>query len=1821
MSAADRAGPRGISRSLNPPQPVGNNPVNDALNASQSTKGTPLQPHQETARGAAPLTSIELNTPRPSLRQRALERATAFIDRNNPFVARAKIAPSEPQSFELTGGRRYRDALDEEILGSIEETFGMSEQTRPRQLSETAQTIEDSLALDRANAERMERIRTARETPLQPQDRAALGPAPAPPSAPPAQVETSLKPKYPKPAPFKEKATISTDTQRLASARKALQDINEDLNNKKGFKDGFDNRKTKTPQEIESLKKTKANVEKMITELEAKVAKRTPQPRTTPSMEERFEFEFERMTEPIYENGRLMPEEASHRISQKADAAAQSEATRLWKEKLKNEFLATGQMPEENVRIEHARNAINEAEDALTKGTPLQPQEAKGTPRQPQEPTGEEMIDLRKGTPLQPQEAKGTPRQPQEAKGTPRQPRPIEEMGEEIGSLRTQNSIAELNDIHDFMMNSAKQEGFVVPEAPESIKAQGELAVKKYQYEQALEFAEKEGLTVSDVVIERGQRKLTGKAVSKKKQLQQFQEVYERARIQEGGRPSARAAAAPVEARAARPAAPEARAARPAAPAAPAAAEMAARPPGAAPTLTAPEPAGSRVRAQVESINTSQRPAPRPETARGAAPLTEPAGPSPPPSAPGTETATPREGAITERTPRERAAFAEEVSAGLSKKPSRQKAKINFGKPDKTTRNPLDRFVSAEFRNTPNLELHPGARNLRGALVELGSRVPRLVPTRQALISAGGNLAAEGGGLVGGFFAGSYAGQKMNEYFATHPPKNRGEEFGQALATSMVALGVGNLVSKVITYVIKQGVRVAAGAAVSGSISSAGVGGGTAILEAALFATVATTTQYFTTKALEDAGYNHEFSRSQGSLAATVALMDLELASFLLKGGPLNLAADVSFVVSEIFIIGFGIWSYFEEKKEGAAEDAEEESIRAEREQEIKERNESIARINKTNSSRAAFMIALETHDYDFDELYATLSEQQKIELGISTPEGKTSFQRQVESAFDPFNMFEEPSTGLVTQPTLSPIELQRREVFNSYINYYLAELQGENPPAFNFNDPKVIELNEYSGGTWQSAAEVSATTSHMQSSRINPLIENAQNEIIDAFHKEHKTIEEMPPEVVRYAMLDSNFRDSYETYIVADAQAQILVEFNNTQYTYDDMDPKLVEIAMRDPTFKTAADAYYQILANQARDFNLTISEVAHLNSLMENEQTIEVGKLNDARSKIIAKNMADNQATIDAYNASIVREINMYGDNFESIIRNINDQALVTGHTFLYATNRADLYRQLHMEMPELELVDPGDEVDQPDATWHPGKGRKVGDTALYGYEYGLTDEQREELNERARREGFINDKNKMEHEAAIMYERDHLLYEETDQERADSLGMSLTDYYDKFGIPVDPYKMEIENYRSGDKPPQNGRVRMPDDSIHTYRNGILVNVERVVDTIKPAEVVPFDSTLEKQPDGRVSMPDGSIRDYKDGKVIFVNYPPNTNPATALTPDQINAQAETSITPVSNVLYNGERAMPDGTTRSYKDGKVVMINYPVEFPRNKMITDLKILNKNEGVYYDPNPSTTETGSTQPQTNVKVLFTGDRKMPNKSIRTYKDGQIIGVRYPEGFLLDRMDDEDLTPEGIANLNKREGLYYDTNPQAQVTPTTPTPTGELKNGDVTMPDGSRRTYKNGLVVFIVYPAGSRLGGQKTLTQINTEEGTRDALYTGPEVVPVTPSTPSTELQQGFVKMPDGSKRMYIDGKVVSVAYAEGVTGPTINEINAAEGTKEAAPRIENPMNAVDDFFKGKTPKEPVAPVTPAQKPAPAPTPTPGPSDYRPRQQEPMPAPTN
>ena len=930
----------------------------------------------------------------------------------------------------------------------------------------------------------------------------------------------------------------------------------------------------------------------------------------------------------------------------------------------------------------------------------------------------------------------------------------------------------------------------------------------------------------------------------------------------------------------------------------------------------------------------------------------------------------------------------------------------------------------------------------------------------------------------------------MSNYFATHPPTNRTDEYGQALATSMVALGVGNVVSKAVTYAIRQGARVAMGAQVSGSISSAGAAGATAIAEAALFATVATTTQFYVTKALEDSGNSHAFSRVIGSIAATESLMYLEVAMWAAKGGIFNPAADLALIASEVFIIGFGIWSAFEEFAEGKRQDENEAALREEERLERiraeQERRDTVATINRTNTAKAAFLRRLPMYDYDFDALYERLTEKEKQELGITSPETKLSFQRDVERAFDPFGAFQKSDNGLVVDPPVqTQAEKDRSEVMNNYINWYIEELRGVRHKPFDFNDPKVRELEEYSGGTWKSAAQVSASTNYLQSERVHPLIEKAQNEIIDAFHSERKTIEQMDPDTVRYATLDPTFRANYEAYIITDAAAQILIEFNNTQSTYNEVDPALLAIADRDPSFRAAADAYYQTLANQAREYQMSISQVAHLNSMMETDQAIEIGKLSETRDKIIAKNQAENQAIVDAYNANILREINIYGDNFEAIIRNINEQSLLSGHTFLYASNRADLYRQLHLEVPAIEFVDPVDEVDETgkpiDATFHQAKGRKPGDIAIYHYRYSLTDEQNQELEDMIANNQIS--RFDAEKQAILIYNRDKAKFIQTDEEKAADLGLSLAAYYKKFGI-VDPTVISSEpSY---------------DDLQKLY----------------PAQ-------------------------YRDLKRKYANDPDADSKI-----EETLARAHARRMEQSGGIYTPLEQAPDlelGTLQQM---------YPDYYERL-----VKTFTQRDGSI-SPEATKFIEISLRLHHEQEVEAGRDPPVPVEAREpTYEELQVM---YPEQF--DIYNDANIT---TGQEDKTEGMLrrlHARRTEAGTAPPLP-PTEmpaidpNLKNGIVNMPDGSTRTYRNGLVVNVLYGDADKMKitDIKNAQEINAEEGVQDVSYTPKREAP-------TILKQGYVRMPDGSKRFYVDGKVVSVDYPEGVSGKTIHEINDSEGVK-------------------------------------------------------------
>jgi hypothetical protein len=166
---------------------------------------------------------------------------------------------------------------------------------------------------------------------------------------------------------------------------------------------------------------------------------------------------------------------------------------------------------------------------------------------------------------------------------------------------------------------------------------------------------------------------------------------------------------------------------------------------------------------------------------------------------------------------------------------------------------------------------------------------------------------------------------------------------------------------------------------------------------------------------------------------------------------------------------------------------------------------------------------------------------------------------------------------------------------------------------------------------------------------------------------------------------------------------------------------------------------------------------------------------------------------------------------------------------------------------------------------------------------------------------------------------------------------------------------------------------------------------------------------------------------------------------------------------------------------------------------------------------------------------------------------TYEELQLM---YPEQF--DIYNDANIT---IGQEDKTEAMLrrlHSRRTEAGTAPPIPTPDividPNLKNGIVNMPDGSTRTYRNGLVVNVLYGNvdNMKLTDIKNAQEINAAEGVQKSGYAP------TKTEPTTTLRQGPLTMPDGSKRFYVDGKVVSVDYPPGVNGPTVNQINNAEG---------------------------------------------------------------
>jgi hypothetical protein len=401
----------------------------------------------------------------------------------------------------------------------------------------------------------------------------------------------------------------------------------------------------------------------------------------------------------------------------------------------------------------------------------------------------------------------------------------------------------------------------------------------------------------------------------------------------------------------------------------------------------------------------------------------------------------------------------------------------------------------------------------------------------------------------------------------------------------------------------------------------------------------------------------------------------------------------------------------------------------------------------------------------------------------------------------------------------------------------------------------------------------------------------------------------------------------------------------------------------------------------------------------------------------------------------------------------------------------------------VPAIEFVDPVDEVDgeRPDATWHQGKGRKAGDTAIYGYRYNLTDEQNQEIEDMIANNQIS--RFDAEKQAIIIYNRDRARFVQTDEEKAADLGLSLDAYYKKFGI-TDPTVISSEP---------------------TYKD---------LQTLYPAQYRDLQRKYAGDPDA-------------DSKI-----------------EATLSRAHKRRMEESGGIYTPLEQAPDLPVETLQQ------MYPDYYE-----SMAKNLRKRDGTLSPESTKFLEISLRMHHDDAVKAGTAPPVPAETREPTYEELQVM---YPDQFQI--YDDANIT---TGQEDKTEGMLrrlHARRTEAGTAPPLPVQDividPNLKNGIVNMPDGSTRTYRNGLVVNVMYGEGvekMKLTDIKNSQEINAAEGVQNSSYTPTQPAPTT-------LKQGFVRMPDGSKRFYVDGKVVSVDYPEGVTGKTIHEINDSEGVK-------------------------------------------------------------
>ena len=1011
--------------------------------------------------------------------------------------------------------------------------------------------------------------------------------------------------------------------------------------------------------------------------------------------------------------------------------------------------------------------------------------------------------------------------------------RPVAPETIEIGSLDARNHITTFDEYYEGIVgDNLFEHGFKMPDIPESIRAQGELAVKKYIAQKAIEFMHEPGKPgLRKRAIVRGERTETDMIITQERAQRHLDKLYNRAEAQQAS--SSRPAPRPP-----------------------------AESPGPSPTPSPPEmelmettPAsrrglmdtltnrlsGSRAYQPMDSDILDTIDEMQGNVERGGRVPTSDIDPQDlggnverggrlptadnSPASSGTttpeevEAQTPVDTAqtrpVTDRVTRSQTSGLEPMeletvpidgSARLSARGrgrGRAKAPVEptptriFGRgTDVNIQGGRNNLVASEFMN-------PAVGRASTSLRGLASRVPTL---RAPSINTIKRVGVEGGKIGAGIAVGIGVSYLMAQYFKAHPATDRYSQIGQEYAISFAGAAAGNIVMRALAMAGKMTLKkVFTPTGAKLIMQEAAMASGSA----ALFVAVQMGTEMGTEYLMD----RYKFSHLQSKATSAAAGAAIGIGAGFAEGGPFG----------AVLMAGFGAYSIGNAIVEGIEMDKEE----AER------RKADAITSTKVNTARLALVRNMKLVDNDYDRAFAMLSPTQKKNIYLVGTEGADNFKNSVTREFDPLQKerngnpyapkeSEEDAlektfwNGIAWVAPFNPYigalniaekvfqEQQRVEneaknkYYEAYVDWHIKKKDSKNmnlPPPPEDEGFRLLERDTL--GSWRSSAEFSGELIYEQTQNYNRIVNNARTQILDEWRNDMTLIEDIQHrdqagrDLVDTAGLDVDFFKDYQTWVIQDATTQLAVQFNHNGTNYRDADQRLVDIAGRDPSVLPALDHYYEVMTKLSAETGLPIAELARLDSLPKDQQERELGKINSIRERVIREGLNNDRALVDEFNANLIRDMQSYGDNFEAIMTNINQQQMLMGYSYLYGTNRTDFYRQLHLEAPVL-VIPPNPYAGGVEFDYN--KNRTPNDTLIYGYRYNLTDEQNQEL------EDYLYEKNRDLYQkgdtkgrlttadamakAAAIYDRDIEIYRKSDEEVAKENNMTLTEYYDTYG-----------------------------------------------------------------------------------------------------------------------------------------------------------------------------------------------------------------------------------------------------------------------------------------------------------------------------------------------------------------------------------------------------------------------------------------------------